>query len=342
MENRFGLKRDVPAEIQRQVRQHCGFGCVVCGNAFYQYEHVDPEFTDAHEHDPTRIALLCGGCHDRVTRGALSKETVKAHLQNPKCRQTGFSFGPFDIGPNAPEIVVGSFRGRMTRSLISIDGESILAISPPEVSGGPFRIDADLRDIEGGQILAIESNCWRVPTTNWDVEVVGSRISVRCAPRNIALVLRTEPPERLFIERLEMNHRGTTVRCREGEFIEITTPNGTVMRTGSVVADNCLVGVQVNGDSVALGVGMGATSKVRIAEAKSRTPEGRRGLLIQNCTFGGNIQNAVLVEGGRTPGKNPEKGRRIRQVPKNHRCPCGSGRKYKLCHGRTDGSPKSP
>ena len=60
--NRFGLGRDIPGTTKRIVRQRCGFGCVVCGAAFYQYEHVDPAFADARVHDPEKICLLCGGC----------------------------------------------------------------------------------------------------------------------------------------------------------------------------------------------------------------------------------------------------------------------------------------
>ena len=112
--NRFGLSRDIPNETKRLIRQRCGFGCVVCGSAFYQYEHVDPNFADARVHDPERIALLCGSCHDRVTRGALSKETVKRWALHPRAKELGFSFGPFDIGLHRPVIVAGTLTGRMT------------------------------------------------------------------------------------------------------------------------------------------------------------------------------------------------------------------------------------
>src|SRR5574337_274292 len=87
--NKFGLSRDIPDLIKREVRQKCGFGCVVCGSAVYQYEHLEPLFPDAKNHDPNGIVLLCGGCHDRVTRGMLSKETIKLKANNPKCLEEG-------------------------------------------------------------------------------------------------------------------------------------------------------------------------------------------------------------------------------------------------------------
>jgi len=40
--NKFGLSRTIPEAIKSQIRRDDGYGCVVCGNALYQYEHIDP------------------------------------------------------------------------------------------------------------------------------------------------------------------------------------------------------------------------------------------------------------------------------------------------------------
>jgi len=58
--NIHGLSRTIPEGIKRQVRQECGFGCVVCGLAIATYEHIDPPFKTAKDHDPSKIAYLCG------------------------------------------------------------------------------------------------------------------------------------------------------------------------------------------------------------------------------------------------------------------------------------------
>jgi hypothetical protein len=81
--NRHGLSRDIPADVVRSVRRHDGFGCVVCGSAIYTYEQIDPEFADAEAHEADKIALLCATHHDMVTRGLLSKETIKSAKRNP-------------------------------------------------------------------------------------------------------------------------------------------------------------------------------------------------------------------------------------------------------------------
>jgi hypothetical protein len=97
--NKHGLARYIPSDIQRQIRQECGFGCVICGAAFYDYEHIEPEFADAREHNPAAMALLCGGCHARVTRKRLSKASVWAARKNPCCLQQGFNREA--LAPNA-------------------------------------------------------------------------------------------------------------------------------------------------------------------------------------------------------------------------------------------------
>ena len=55
--NQYDLSREIPADVKRAVRQACGYGCVICGSAIIEYEHVDPTFNEAREHDPT--ARLC-------------------------------------------------------------------------------------------------------------------------------------------------------------------------------------------------------------------------------------------------------------------------------------------
>jgi hypothetical protein len=140
--NKDGLTRDISNDVARQVRQRDGFGCVICGSAFYTYEHFDPEFVDAEKHDPHGICLLCGTCHRRKTSRLLSTESVKKAVLHPKCKETGFSWGALDVGNEHPEIILGSFTAYKAKVLIEIYGEEIFSVLPPENPGGPYRINA--------------------------------------------------------------------------------------------------------------------------------------------------------------------------------------------------------
>jgi hypothetical protein len=111
--NKFGLSRDIPDPLKREARQACGFGCVICGASIVEYEHFDPDFAEAREHNPARIALLCPSCHANVTRKFWPKEKVKTARLAPRCKQTNFSWGAFDFGQRHPTI---RFAGTLLRN----------------------------------------------------------------------------------------------------------------------------------------------------------------------------------------------------------------------------------
>ncbi|MCX7429030.1 MAG: HNH endonuclease signature motif containing protein [Planctomycetia bacterium] len=228
--NEHGLSRYVPVPVRRAIRQRCGFGCVICGFAIYDYEHVDPAFKDAKEHDFTKITLLCGRCHDSVTRGIWSKDKVKEHDHNPRCKQDGFSFGAFDIGNVFPRVIVGSYEAIETPVILEVAGTPLLMVAPPEEEGGPFRLSALFCDSGGKQLLRIECNEWRSPVGTWDIESVGPRLTFRTEPGSIALGLRSEPPGVLVVERMNMVYKGTRIIAREGDrAIKIVTAAGATI-----------------------------------------------------------------------------------------------------------------
>lgn len=299
--NRHGLSDYIPEPIAREIRQRCGFGCVICGKALYQYEHVDPTFEDAKRHDANCIVLLCGGCHDSVTRGFLSKDTVKAKALHPKCLEDGFSFGPFDIGTGSVEILLGTILARNAQTLIRICGENIFSVAPPPKPGQPFMINAFFSDKNGSPILSIVENEWRPSTDNWDVEVVGGRITIRNAPRDLALVLRSEPPHRLVVERMAMEHKGIRITCHEGRELRVLTAEGAEFTSVACESNGWKIGINANEHGLVIGTGGSTTVTERIMLGSSNTH---------------GIAAGVSAN-----------------LPRLSPCPCGSNLRYKKCHG---------
>jgi len=230
-ENKYGLGRYIPSDVRRKVRQECGFGCVLCGCAIYEYEHVDPPFNEAREHEPDKIALLCGTHHSAVTRGILSKDTVKQARKNPRCFQNGFSFGAFDVSNQTPIIVLGTITFEETPILVEAFGDPLLKIDTPEEDGGPFRLSGIFYNNVGEEIFKIVENEWQGSTENWDIEIVGPQITIRRATREIALQIRTDPPSKLTIERLDMYYKGFRIMGEEGKHIEVESPQGRKIYT---------------------------------------------------------------------------------------------------------------
>jgi hypothetical protein len=233
----------------------------------------------------------------------LSKETVRAANLDPKCKQLGFSFGPFDIGAEHPELVIGALRAKNVQVLLQADGDDLLSVSPPERSGLPFRINARLFDAQGAPILDIVENEWRTPSENWDVELSGPRITIRRALGDISLILRSEPPHRLIIERMHLVHRGTVISCEEGkEIIRVADRFGNEIEASGYEMEGCKIAIQVIGGSIAMGVGGGRAS----------------------------MRHGVIRPG---PGPRPQVSPHTQKVGRNAPCPCGSGKKFKRCHG---------
>jgi hypothetical protein len=290
--------------VKRAIRQRDGFGCVICASAIYTYEHIDPEFTAAKAHEATRMALLCGSCHLRVTKGLLSKDTVLNKTLSPAAQEQGFSFGPLDFGTNPPTIVVGSLRALNVPVVLRVAGDDILKVEAPEEPGTPFRVSARLANSVGTEVLRIDRNEWATPTSNWDVKVEGARITINDAPRQVALVLRADPPHSVVLERLSLIHKGVKLVARNGSELSVTPPGGGTMTTSRMEIDGAAVAIEVRADGgMTFGVGGGSMS------------------------FTGTYR-------GPGPKALPRSFRRVVDNPgRNAPCTCGSGRKYKLCCG---------
>jgi len=206
MNNKYGLPRTIPELVKRLVRQSAGFGCVVCGSAICEYEHVDPEWHEAKEHNPSQITLLCGSCHSKTTRGIYSKEKIKEAMKLPKCKSIGFTFDYLDFGV-LPRVYFGNTLFYSHKSIINIEDNNIFGFTAPSQPGEPYKLNALFHDSDQRPILTITDNIWFGNPENWDIECIGSRISIRVKKGDYALILNNIPRERLVIERINMRFK---------------------------------------------------------------------------------------------------------------------------------------
>jgi hypothetical protein len=242
MANQYGLTRHIPTEVKRAVRQRCRFGCVVCGLGVYDYEHIDPEFKDAKEHNPDRIALLCPSCHAKITRGQWSKDKIKAALQSPKAAEAGYAKEFFDFTGGHPEVIFGGNTLRSCRVPIMVHGAPLISINSPEDAGAPLALSANFSDHFGAPTLSIENNEWRVWSDNWNVEVKGPCISIVSRNRKSSLRLRALPSNALAVEQLEMSLGAYRFSCTPERLIIRTQAGGTLDFSRNIM-DGCTVGM---------------------------------------------------------------------------------------------------
>ena len=244
--NKYGLTRNIPEPVKREVRQACGFGCVICGASIYEYEHVEPLFAEAKEHDPTKITLLCSQCHSKVTRGMLSKETVLRAMSNPKCKQRGFASELFDIGKQHPAITFGGVRFEGCPIPIQVHEFPVFEIKEAEEPEGPFRLSANFFNGNGEQSLTITDNEWRAFNGNWDINVVGKSITVWDTLRQVSLRLATDPPNGITVEKINMLVAGWRFIGNQSK-LSIYDPNGYPITFYGGVLSGQRVGMMLGG-----------------------------------------------------------------------------------------------
>lgn len=224
--NKHGLSRWIPGNVKREVRKNSGFGCVICGLAICEYEHVTPEWNDAKVHDPNCMTLLCGSCHSKKTRGIYSVEKIKNAMKTPKCREDGFNRDYLDFGKNKPIIQLGKTTFYHPESLITVNGMSILSILPPVTTDTdePFGLFAYFSDNEGEGILGIENNIWKGNSHYWDIETKGRKLLIRKKLGDIVLDIENIPNDRFIIHHIKMRYQGYDIIGND-QGVKILTPS---------------------------------------------------------------------------------------------------------------------
>jgi len=224
--NANGLNRYIPVSVRKKIRKAAGFGCVVCGTAICQFDHVSPGFSEAYSHNPSRMTLLCGYCHDKKTRGILSVEFIQQAMKDPKSLQKGFISDFFDFGTVIPIVSLGKQKFVNTNYLIQIDGQHLLYISQKSENGvtGNF-LNARFHDTQNREIFRIEENVWFSSTDNWDINFSGTVLEIRDQEGSVALKIENKPREEFIVHEVKMNYNGYQIQGDEERF-SIQTPEG--------------------------------------------------------------------------------------------------------------------
>ena len=271
--NKHGLSRDIPAGVKLKIRQNCKFGCVNCRNAIYQYAHIEPPFAEAKGHDPSRMCLLCGSCHDRERRGILSRQSIMSKytevltgedIERPSDK--------FDLRSDYISVKLGSAVFESPRKIITVNGNEYLSVHPPEEGSGFPTLSGRFTDENGEEIFRIERNEWIGPPGLWDMEIHGPRIVIRNAPGHVALEMKIHPPEMLEIVSMDMIVDNCHILCGEGQFF-----------VGRLDQEKRDFYMSFDGDFFGAAVGISIDSKsVARPQLKNIWAEGRRGVFVED------------------------------------------------------------
>ncbi|MBQ1091440.1 HNH endonuclease signature motif containing protein [Streptomyces sp. B93] len=195
---------NIPESVKRQIRQRCGFGCVICGLPLYEYEHI-AEWSAVKRHDPDEMTLLCPTHHAEKTRGLLPVAEVKSADQAPFNFRSGQSESfPLRYSGDSCLVSIGGsiWRHEFTQDavvpLLVIRGCAVI-----EVKKQDERLLLSLRvyNKQAKPLLQIVENELVFSTSSWDVELVGRLLTIRGGSRDILVQMEFQTPDAILITR---------------------------------------------------------------------------------------------------------------------------------------------
>jgi len=248
MANKHNLSRTIPEPVKREVRQRCGFGCVVCGSAIYDYEHFDPEFSEAKEHNPDGIALLCPTDHARKRKKLLSQKKYLKAIANPKALQLKKAGAEWETANFAPTIVIGQKMFTGGTSVLKIDGELLLGFNEPEEDGLPPRLNFRFFDSQETEVFAIIDNEISVYSDSFDIETVGHVWTVRSKLYKVDLVIELNPPNHIYVKQLNFQYKKWGLAAKDENFELTYDDNPNILVTGPLHAKGpCMFNLEGEG-----------------------------------------------------------------------------------------------
>ncbi|MDJ0358589.1 HNH endonuclease signature motif containing protein [Paenarthrobacter sp. PH39-S1] len=243
---------EIKEGIKRQVRQRCGFGCVICGIPVYHYDHMD-EYNVVQEHAEDNLTLLCGYHHDLKSRGQLPVQVVRAKNTNPHnvTQNKTAMHSLFYYGEHA-EIVAGGNRvivSNRSVSAVKIDGDSIVDF---ELVDGNLMLNLDFRDRDKAPVLTVRQNELVHSTHLWDYEFTGKRLSIREKKGQIYLTVVFEADkQRVVIEKGLVSHNGVDL---------LIDPRGLCILNNLIsLSGNSIAGIDT---AISIGDGSGSSGPV--------------------------------------------------------------------------------
>lgn len=226
--------RNIPLPVQREVRQRCGFGCVICGMPLFEFEHMEG-WAAVQRHVADEITLLCDQHHREKTGGLLPKGAVTEANANPYNLREGVS-RPYSLhfsGKQA-QVIIGanSFtcedQGYGTIMVpISVDGDPLLGLI---LGDGHLLLNLAVFDEYNVPVLRIKNNQLYYTTIPWDIQLVGTTLTIREAHRKILLEMEFEPPNKVTINRGRFLRNGVEVLVR---------PNNILITNNSLYIRDC-------------------------------------------------------------------------------------------------------
>lgn len=235
----------IKTAVAREVRQRCGFGCVICGQPIYHYDHL-LGYALTHRHLASEITLLCGWHHDLKSRRNLTDEEVLEANSNPFNIRNGVThaFGlhmRVSSKTDANFAIGGNYWQMTNRKLTPLAIDNVPMIQFVQDRRDDLFLNLNLFNELDEPMLKISLNEVVMSVEVFDITWEGQRLTIRRPHQTreageVVLQARFEIPNRVFVERATFHFHGATVRVlpEADPFVEDEKRSkGVVIRNGT-------------------------------------------------------------------------------------------------------------
>ncbi|MDM3025862.1 HNH endonuclease [Citrobacter sp. CK194] len=252
----------IPAEIKREVRKQCGFGCAICGMPFFQYDHIE-EYAEVREHTADNLVLLCPNHHSAKTTKKLSPERIREAKLNPFNKNRNLTSG-FKVEPSKELLTfLGSNKvtgwypdGKGEHCPVWVNGYSFFTIHSDE---GWLTVSIDITDEMGRVLLSVRRGELVVSTSAWDYEYEGDNIKIRAGLGRILL---------------DLNLSDTKVEVLRGMFLD-EHQDGFIVESDGSLLTKCNGETMMTGrNNISQGFGFGGWGMINSASVPNISPPG--------------------------------------------------------------------
>jgi trigger factor len=226
-------REQIPEEVKREIRQRCGFGCVICGHPIYEYEHME-EYAKVKRHVAAEMTLLCPNHHSEKTKGLMPSFIVKEANKKPYNlrRKHSNNYGLYYYGDNVDVLIsdIGFTADKSDFIPILINDTPIILVKCEDEH---YLLNINLYDKYDNLVLKIEDNNLIYSLGFWDIRFEGRTLYIRDDLYKVFIEIEFKTPNIFHIKRGIIYHNGYEIKISASKGISIN--NNKVLLNGFTI-----------------------------------------------------------------------------------------------------------
>ncbi|HET7147219.1 MAG TPA: HNH endonuclease signature motif containing protein [Candidatus Nitrosopolaris sp.] len=208
------LGRNVPIQIQRQLKKECSFGCALCGSPLLKYAHIVP-YNRIQAFLPENMIALCPPHHGNYDNGDLSESYLRDAKRDPHNKihpQDAFFVESQDLVIN-----IAKSKFINTHRVLVIDDFDLITVSRD--NGKYLLLDINFFDKINTLVATVLENSWVSESSfGWKINYSPQKfLTIQNPQRNAIFEITIENTE-LFITAV-MYYNNYSIRITRNEIL---------------------------------------------------------------------------------------------------------------------------